>query len=205
MTDKPENRGESPIPTEHANMVRRGRSKWLKIIGLGFLVLIPTGTYFSCFHQYHLEFENEGWTFHMSFYPFRCIHCTGRIEKLEYRGQPLILPKAPEAVTWKEMELITPVGSFNWYADQDFLAIIGPGNFVRTPTIAPIQAEDLERGYYDLLTSEHDWVESRHGRQGTPQNWYALITADVARWIAPGRMSEFTAWPTTQPTATSQP
>ncbi|MBU0616162.1 MAG: hypothetical protein KKI02_00445 [Planctomycetes bacterium] len=175
------------------------------IVASCFILLIGAGPYFSCFHRFHRTYEHEGWTFRFSFYPLRCLHCTGRIEELRYEGKPLRLPPAPNPDAWDQLSVWTPVGSFDWYGSDEWLAITGPGPHALDPTLPAITHEDLARGYYDVRLSEHSWNEARAGRHGTPPQWYLLLSADVGRWIDPERMEEITDWPTTQPVATTEP
>jgi hypothetical protein len=169
------------------------------------LILIVGGTYLSCFHSFRLTFEHEGWTLEFLFRPFRCLHCTGRIEKLRYRGKPLQLPRPPGRDVFDGLYVQTPVGSFEWYGSAGWLAIMSPGRHTPTPTLPPLTEEDLAHGYYDILLSEHEGDAARSGRHGTPPHWYSLSSRDIVRWIDPERMEDVTDWPTTQPIAATEP
>lgn len=165
-----------------------------KYIALGVLLLISSGVYFSCFHQYHLSYQNEGWDFQFAFQPFRCIHCTGVIERLEYNGAPIQLP-ATHPNPGNECWVYTPVGSFIWYADDNWLAISGPGSRSFERSVDEIDPADLERGYYDVDWDSLSGDEHESGKQGTPSHWCLFAFDHGIRWADPTRLGEIDSWP----------
>lgn len=188
-----------------AHGTRRRGIKSAALVAFCLVLLIASGTYFACLHKFDLTYEHEGWTFRMTRYGLRCLHCTGRIKRLEYRGHPLQLPPVPNNEAFDELYVWTPVGTFEWYGSEGWLAIMSPGRNALNPTLPAVTSAELARGYYDLPVSEYAWRVSRAGRRGTPPYWYSLSSSEFTRWIDPVRMEEFSDWPTMQPPTTTAP
>lgn len=155
-------------------------------IALLMVLAVIAATFYFCFiDRAWRHTERHGWVLDFSYVRLACPTCLGRIERLEYKGQPI---KAP-ADSHLRISLLTPVVSVESWDEQGRWRYHGDER-VAMVTGEPLSEETISEGFYTVDLSIRGGFPRR--RPGTPESWCMLCRWDIAKgyWLAPEKYQQ---------------
>lgn len=151
------------------------------------IVFISVFYYVGCIHRVHETVEKDGWILAWNYMPFRCPHCWGRIERLEFDGQHIACPdmasRKGESTT--RFGIYTPVGMLECYHPEMQWRVRMNDDRRPTNECGDIAEDELLRGYYELTDARPPCKKT-----GTPPGWSYATSSNHIRWVDPKRIQE---------------
>jgi len=150
------------------------------------IVAFPILFYLGCVHRYHETVEKDGWVLKWNCPPFRCPHCSGRIEQFTAHGNPVACPADSSFATVPKTKLTvqSPVCTVVCLRGEDAWRILAASDTRPTDICGNITPEEMTQGYYDAGTCR---------KRGTPADWCLASSEEYCRWINP-RLIDALPW-----------
>jgi hypothetical protein len=171
------------------------------LITLAAVLIIAAGIfYYCCVSRVWIHQEKHGWVLDFSHVRVACPTCTGRVERLEWGGHPIAVPKVPWNQT-PRFTMYTPVGMFEaWRPEWGWRARHWDS---RTwPVNGVVTEAELAQGYYELdKGGDSTDADGPTRKRGTPDHWCLIIGEVGSRWLAPDKIDQI-SWERTKTDST---